>query len=82
MKMNETKRRHIAFALTAVLLNEDGEEFTCGLEEIAKISDIFGKICDALDEEDLKALAHVRPDTFIKSMKTAKEIDDMFEDFK
>ena len=81
MKMNETKRRHIAFALTAVLLDEDHEETNLGLGEIDKISDIFEKICDTLDEKELKALATVRPNTFVNAMERVKKLDELISDF-
>ncbi len=80
MEMNETKRRHIAFALTGVLLNEDHEEPDLGLEEINRIINIFEKICDALDEKELKALAMVRPDSFVNAMNHAKAIDELMSD--
>ena len=80
MEMNETKRRHIAFALTAVLLDEDHEEPNLGLEEIDQISDIFEKICDTLDKKELKALAMVRPDTFVNSMEQVKKLDELMSD--
>lgn len=80
MEMNEIKRRHIAFALTAVLLDEDHEEANLGLGEIAQISDIFEKICDTLDENELKALATVRPDTFLNAIEQVKKIDELVID--
>ena len=80
MEMNETKRRHIAFALTAVLLDEDHEEPNLGLMEIDRISDIFEKICDALDKKELKALAMVRPDTFVNAMNQVKALDELMSD--
>ena len=80
MEMNETKRRHIAFALTGVLLDEDHEEPNLGLMEIDRISDIFEKICDALDKKELKALAMVRPDSFVNAMNHAKAIDELMSD--
>lgn len=80
MEMNETKRSRIVFALTAVLLDEDHEEPNLGLEEIAQISDIFKKICDTLDKEELKALAMVRPNTFVNSMEQVEKIDELMSD--
>lgn len=80
MEMNETKRRHIAFALTAVLLDEDHEEPNLGLMEIDRISDIFEKICDTLDKKELKALAMVRPDTFVNAMNQVKALDELMSD--
>jgi aspartate carbamoyltransferase regulatory subunit len=80
MKKDEIKRKHIANALTAVFLNEDHEETDLGLEEINQISDIFKKIYDTLDKEELKKLAMVRPDTFINTMKELEKIDKIFAD--
>ena len=80
MKKDEIKRKHIATALTAVFLNEGHEETDLGLEEINEISDIFEKIYDTLDKEELKKLAMVRPDTFINTMKELEKIDKIFAD--
>ncbi len=80
MEMNETKRRHIAFALTGVLLDEDHEEPNLGLKEINQIIGIFEKICDTLDKKELKALAMVRPDSFVNAMNQVKALDELMSD--
>ena len=82
MKLKELDRKHIGFALTAVLLNEDNEEPDMGLEEIDQISDIMEKICDTLSQEEIKALAMVRPDTFASAIKQVEEIDKIFDNLK
>jgi len=77
MEMNETEKRQIAFALTSVLLDEDHEKPNLALEEVDQINEIFEKICDALDNEELIALSMVRPNTFVNAMEQVKKIDDI-----
>jgi len=80
--MDEIERKHFAFALTAVLLDEYKEEPNVGLEEIDKISTIFEKLCDILDEEELKTLTMVRPITFADAMEEVVKIDKIFDDLE
>jgi hypothetical protein len=82
MKMDEIEKKHFAYALTAVLLDEYKEEPNVGFEEMDKICTIFEKLCDILDEEELKTLAMVRPITFNDAMDELEEIDKVFDELE
>lgn len=63
---NKNSRTAIAYALLSILENEEGEPSTM-LGEIDKYDDVMslmGKMADILNEDDIKLLSSLRPNTW------------------
>lgn len=82
MKMNKIERKHFAYALMAVLLDEFKEEPNLSMDEMDKICTIFEKLCDIIDKDELRTLAMVRPITFADAMDELVKIDKVFDDLE